>query len=597
MNGKDENVVKNMNKLRNRFQEKMDNYELKKKMYFLFVFCVLLPLIVTDSVIVYNFLDAERAQRKHEMENITSAVEYSFYNSIDSAARIAKSIYMNKSIDEFLEQTYETPLDYFTSYQNLIKDTMLDDSFGLENTRIRMYADNDTIVNGGEFARLEMAKQTPWYAYMEETGKEQFLYFYYDDTNSSLDTKRKSVFVRKLNFYQGSEREKVVTLELDYSKMVRDLVEMNYDVPIFVCLNDKILLSNKGYSNVGMDFSDFNLEKEVAYTRNMSLYGMELQIHILQTNGMIVTEILNNLPLLLLLLVINIVLPLILMTEINRSFTARIEKLGEVFDRVDDERLTLLEDIQGHDEIGALMRNYNRMVLRINDLIQTVYKDKLREQEIDIARQKAELLALQSQINPHFMFNALESIRMHSIIKKEYETADMVEKLAMMERQNVEWSQDCIEIAKEIEFVKAYLGLQKYRFGDRLSYQIEIDDTCKSLKIPRLTIVTFVENACVHGIESKTTPGWIFLRVFQEKEELCIEVEDTGCGMEEEAMKELQKKMTDANIDFLKKKGRVGIVNACLRLKMITNDHVTFGLESEKGVGTMVQIRIPISCL
>ena len=72
-----------MNKLWNRFQEKMDNYELKKKMYFLFVFCVLLPLIVTDSVIVYNFLDAEKAQRKHEMENISSAVEYSFYNSID----------------------------------------------------------------------------------------------------------------------------------------------------------------------------------------------------------------------------------------------------------------------------------------------------------------------------------------------------------------------------------------------------------------------------------------------------------------------------------------------------------------------------------
>ena len=186
---------------------------------------------------------------------------------------------------------------------------------------------------------------------------------------------------------------------------------------------------------------------------------------------------------------------------------------------------------------------------------------------------------------------------MHSIIKKEYETADMVEKLAVMERQNVEWSEDCIEIRKEIEFVNAYLGLQKYRFGDRLSYQIEMDETCGNLRIPRLTIVTFVENACVHGIESKTTPGWIFLRVYQERDELCIEVEDTGCGMEEDAMEELHKKMTDANIELLKKKGRVGIVNACLRLKMITNDHVTFGLESEKGVGTMVQIRIPVNCL
>lgn len=587
-----------MKKIWNIFQEKMDNYELKKKMYFLFLFCVLFPLIVTDSVIVYNFLDAERSQRKHEMENISNAVEYSFYNNIDSVARIAKSIYMNKSIDEFLSREYENPLDYVTGYQSFIKDTMLDDSFGLENTRIRMYSDNETIVNGGEFARLDTIRDTPWYQYMAESGKEQFLYFYYyDGVNSPLEAKRKTIFVRRLNFYSNSKMEKIVTLEMDYSKMVRDLVEMNYDVPIFICLDNKILLSNKGYSNVGTDFTDFQMEKEVAYTKTMSLYGMELQIHILQTNGMIVTEIVNNLPILMMLLMINIVLPIILMAEINRSFTSRIRKLGEAFERVDDERLTMLDDIQGQDEIGSLMRNYNRMVIRINDLIQTVYKDKLREQEIDIARQKAELLALQSQINPHFMFNALESIRMHSIIKKEYETADMVEKLAVMERQNVEWSEDCIEIRKEIEFVNAYLGLQKYRFGDRLSYQIEMDEACGNLRIPRLTIVTFVENACVHGIESKTTPGWIFLRVYQEKDELCIEVEDTGRGMEEDAMEELHKKMTDANIELLKKKGRVGIVNACLRLKMITNNHVTFGLESEKGVGTMVQIRIPVNCL
>jgi len=302
-------------------------------------------------------------------------------------------------------------------------------------------------------------------------------------------------------------------------------------------------------------------------------------------------------PIWLLLLMINIVLPQILVTEINRSFTSRIRELGEAFERVDDEKLMPIENVRGKDEIGSLMRNYNRMVIRLNDLLQTVYKDKLREQEMDIARQKAELLALQSQINPHFMFNALESIRMHSILKKEYETADMVEKLATMERQNVEWSEDCIEVQKEMEFVKAYLGLQKYRFGDRISYQLEMDEECRSIRIPRLTIVTFVENACIHGIESKITPGWIFVRVYQEKENLYIEIEDTGSGMDEQVMDELREKMNHASIDLLKKKGRVGIVNACLRLKMITNDKVTFSLEGERGIGTMVQIIVPLSSL
>lgn len=110
----------------------------------------------------------------------------------------------------------------------------------------------------------------------------------------------------------------------------------------------------------------------------------------------------------------------------------------------------------------------------------------------------------------------------------------MVEKLAIMQRQYVDWGNDSVEIEQELEFVKAYLSLQKYRFGDRLNYNLEIDPECAQIRIPKLTIVTFVENACVHGIESKASPGWIFVRVYKREEQLCIEIEDTGSGIEEQ---------------------------------------------------------------
>ena len=79
-----------------------------------------------------------------------------------------------------------------------------------------------------------------------------------------------------------------------------------------------------------------------------------------------------------------------------------------------------------------------------------------------------------------------------------------------MQRQYVEWGNDSVEIRREMEFVRAYLGLQKYRFGERLSYSLEVEEDCLDIKIPKMTVVTFVENACVHGIEAKTAPGWIF---------------------------------------------------------------------------------------
>ena len=239
------------------------------------------------------------------------------------------------------------------------------------------------------------------------------------------------------------------------------------------------------------------------------------------------------------------------------------------------------------------MRNYNTIVDINNELTNTIYKEKLREQESDLARKNAELLALQSQINPHFLFNALESIRMHSVLKGETETAEMVQKLAVMQRQNVEWHEDSVTIEEEEGFIDAYLQLQSYRFGERISFDIDIEEDCKKILIPKLTLTTFVENACVHGIESKSAQGWIFVRVYKKDSNLIIEVEDTGDGMDEEEVEKLQNRINNVTIEMVREAKHVGILNACLRIKMMFKDRAEFTLESEKGIGMSVIITIP----
>lgn len=587
-----------MYRLRQKIERWMDDYKLKKKLLILYISCVLIPLIVTDSIILYIVIHSEQVKQQHAMENNASAVQYNLSSNVESVAAMAKNIYMNGDIEDFLNQQYEAPLDYVTAYNAFMKNSLLERSMGADNTQVTIYADNETIVNGGEFSRLSTVRETDWYRYLEDSGQNMVLYFYYDDWKSpAVDAKRRIVFIRRMIFFGWESCEKVVKIEIDYSNMVRSLVSMNYDFPVYICQGDKILLSNDGHSSVGQDFETFTRHAEVGYQKEISLYGGELQIYILKGKMSVATQIWENMPLIALLVLINAVLPWILMQLINRSFTLRIQELSRAFESVEREQLQEISGVRGKDEIGGLMQNYNRMAVRINELIQTVYKDRLREQEMDIAKQNAELLALHSQINPHFLFNALESIRMHSILKQEYETADMVEKLAIMERQNVDWGTDSVEIGKEMEFVKAYLGLQKYRFGDRLSYELDVEPDCTEIRIPKLTVVTFVENACVHGIESKTAPGWIFVRIYKEMDELCIEVEDTGDGLSEEMLEDIRKKMQQASIEKLQEKGRVGMLNACLRLKMVTDDTVLFDIESEKGVGTMVQIRIPLNKL
>lgn len=589
-----DNVSDQRQKMTYKFHQYMNNIALNRKLTILYVCCVLLPLVVTDSVVLYIVVNNQHTKQQHAMENEASAIQYSLTNSIEYAAATAKQIYMNEYIERYLNCEYAGPLAYVEAYQDFVKTTLFKGGAGMDNSIITMYADNPTIVNGSEFSQLSAIENAEWYRNFEESGRDTMLYFYYDNENSPVvEAKRKVLFLKRLDFFSGNRCEKFLKIELDYSNMVRGLVRLGYEFPAYVCQGDRVLLANDGHSSVNQNFDQFTMEHKVGVSKEMSLYGSEMQIYILEPETDVVKELWDNMPLIALLILTNAILPWRLMKELNRSLTVRIEQLSQVFDKVEDEKLSQIDEISGSDEIGRLMQNYNRMAERTNDLIQTVYKDRIKQQEMDIARQSAELLALHSQINPHFLFNALETIRMHCVLRSEPEIAKMVEKLAVMERQNVEWATDTVEIGREMEFVEAYLGLQKYRFGDRLSYDLDVERECLNIEIPKLSVVTFVENACIHGIENKTAQGWIFVRIYIEKEELCIEVEDTGNGMEEDEHQRLLEQMRDASIDRLKEKGRVGIINACLRLKMVTDNQVKFALESEKGVGTMVQIRIP----
>lgn len=581
-----------MKKLKRKLEKYLDNCSIRRKLMILYIFCVLFPIIITDSVIIYIVFHTEEVTRQHEMENVASVVEYNLAKSIDNMARTAENTYTNRYIDNFMEKEYETQLEYLAEYQAILKNTIL--YRRQDGTLITMYMDNETIINGGEFHKISTIKDSEWYCHMKENDQDQIIYTYYDDSRRvSPNNERKIIYAKRLDFF-STEKEKLIKLEMDYNKTVRDFMEMKYDMPIFICNDDKIIFSNRGQNSLIMNFEKFPENKKVDYSKKINMYGTDLDIYVLKAEMVVFKEIINNLPTILLLILINVVLPIILMKQINRSFTERLWELSEVFESVEDENLLKLETVKGTDEIGSLMHNYNKMVERTNDLVQTVYKDKLREQEINIARQKAELLALHSQIDPHFLFNALESLRMHCVLRGEDITAKMVEKLALLHRQYIEWGDDWAKISEEIDLVGAYLEIQRYRFGERLSYVLEVEEECETMKIPKLTLVTFVENSCIHGVESKTTPSWIFVRVYKKEDTLCLEIEDTGVGMEEEQLEDLQYKMENASIELLKGGENVGIVNACLRLKIVANNEVVFKIDGEEKIGTIVQIRIPL---
>lgn len=589
-----------MKRIREKLDVYLNNLKIKRKIFLLYFYCVMLPLVLTDTVICGMFIHDEKEAREVRLKNMVKSVEYMMNSAADEAAALSENIYFNKYINEFLNKEFSSGLDYYNQYQELLKDSLFDSSLGTSNAIITMYTDNPTVVNGGRFWKMESIKGKAWYEEFLASGQEIQMYFYFEASGTTnLKLPRKASFVRKLDRYKRDPYQKLLKIDLDYTQINQNLIMANYEDRVYVCKDGKIIFSNSRKLNPQQDFEKIIgvNRKKGEYIESFHLFGQDLDIYAIPKKDIFFQGILQHWLTVVLLILFNILIPCVFMQALRRTFTERLEILNRTINYRGQGKLEEIQGIQGTDEIAVLMRNYNSMVQENNDLIETVYKSRLKQQEINIARQKAELLALHGQINPHFLFNVLENIRMRSVLKQEYETAEMIEQLSIMERQYVEWGTDLLPIQEERKFVEAYLKLQKYRFGNRLSYTIEVEEGCEDYKIPKLSLVTFVENACVHGIEDKAAQCWIFVRVSQKQEELYMEIEDTGSGMPEEYLSILKEKMEHASIEMLKQKGSVGMVNACLRLKMYTEEKVKFVLESEEHVGTMVTISIPVQVL
>ena len=234
------------------------------------------------------------------------------------------------------------------------------------------------------------------------------------------------------------------------------------------------------------------------------------------------------------------------------------------------------------------------MVLKIRNLIEVVFKGKEEKQALELSKKQAELKAIQSQVNPHFLFNTLESIRMRSLIKGEEETADIIGQLAILFRKSMDWGSDYSTISEELSFVEKYINIQKYRFGDKIKYEYFIMEECKNYIVPKLAIETFVENACIHGIETTTKGGIITINITKDDEFLIIEIMDNGKGFDQNKYEEIMKCIEHGDSNMLYEAKSTGILNSFLRFKMFCDGNIQFLIDSNEENGTKISIRIPI---
>lgn len=274
---------------------------------------------------------------------------------------------------------------------------------------------------------------------------------------------------------------------------------------------------------------------------------------------------------------------------ISSTISRPAEVLVRAMRRVESGDLGVNVSLRTRNEIGMLGKHFNHMIRRMNELIKRVY-------ESELVKKEAEVKALQSQINPHFLYNTLSIIDSMASIKKEKEISEIAQRLSDIFRYSISGN-DVSTIREEINQVQRYLYIQKIRYKDKITETIEVAPETEDCLVTKLLLQPIVENAIVHGICRIRGPGHLTVKVYPSDEEtLRIEVSDNGQGMSNDRLQQIRERLREADMHILStepRDGNIGIANVHRRIRNTFGEEYGLSIDTELGRGTQVVLTIP----
>ncbi|WP_440118183.1 sensor histidine kinase [Paenibacillus sp. QZ-Y1] len=575
----------------------LSNIRLRNKMLILYVFFVLIPVILSN-VIFYQVTTANvKSQRMSDLSKAMEQVRNNLTSEIRNAVDISSNLYTDSLLTDMLDKEYAHPIQYVEAYTLYLRKILNTYHSGFHSIQgLTIYVDNTSVLPSGgvEFLNEKIRKSE---AYRQLTVGPQFSPIFI--RWSPEGTHQTFSILRRLDYYATNSgwKEKFVRLDLKTSTIRQIFTNITTPGRLYLVNSadrvDYATDSNVPWTSQNVEYSHIRSqlskqEFEMVYPLSGELTGWKIVG--LFDEREIYRELRQPLHLVILLACLNIILPTWIIIWTTRNIHVRLAHVLEHMRKVKLQRFEPIRQPETSDEIGQLTAEFNRMTTTIHRLINDVYMADIQHKNLELQRRHAQLNALQSQINPHFLFNALETIRMRSLMKDEDETARIIQYMAKIFRNALTWNRDRVSVKEELEYVTCFIEIQKYRFGHKLNYSIELDPEAGQCLIPKMTLLPFVENASIHGIEPLKVGGEIRLRIkLTEKQLICV-VEDTGAGMTEEKINQLL-----AYVQTEDSMGdRVGVQNVIYRLKLIYDHRFHIRFDSTLGKGTRVEIIMPL---
>ncbi len=267
-----------------------------------------------------------------------------------------------------------------------------------------------------------------------------------------------------------------------------------------------------------------------------------------------------------------------------------IKDLKIAMERIQKGDLDTRVQVGTNDEIGFLANGLNQMTLELQNHIQKVYIAEIRQRE-------AEIEALKTQIEPHYLYNTLDVIRMTAITKDDKETAEMIDGLSGQLKYLIGGARDMVTLQAELDSVRNYFKIIKIRYENRFSLEVDVPEELLELKVPQLILQPVVENAVKYGLKPKEEgEGVVAIQGMKSEDRLEITVMDNGIGMTEEKMADVQQLLDsqDTVKHAKSKRASIGLKNVYDRIKLIFGDAYSMEISSFEGIGTIVKYKLPV---
>lgn len=582
----------------------LNRISLTSKIMIIFLGCVILPMLLQN---IFYFSETEANIQREISEKMAGTLN-DIGNKVDAGVSDAISMtvrYHNDArIYECLDKTYGSNMEYLVDYQESVQQIVKNDlPFHLQIDEITFYTDNPSIFNGALVRKLEpfdtaTLGDNPDKWHITALGDNATALAFRVATEYVLHERSERRFIaltRSMGYYREYSRyNKSLRLDLNPSYFNSLLSDTSLFSNLVIADDrGRILFCSNTYNQSGaFDLFDRDSLPQGMIVMERPINGLPLTLYgYYDTNiisGQFRKSVAGVVAISLAGLVIAVVFIFVVGNNISKR-TGQIVKKSKQIARGDFTDDVIRLESEGDDEIASIEKSINQMSGQLRSYIDREYNAKLIQSRLEKETTEAKLMALQSQVNPHFLFNALESIRLNALDSDRVETARMIRHMSKMFRYLVDWDGDIIRLEQELNFLDEFLRIQKYRFGEEFSYSIKVEEEANNCLLPKLILQPLVENACVHGVEATSDKKEIDIAVSIRENMLVLRVEDNGGGISLPRLEALRGMLEGGE----RVCGSVGIYNVYQRLRLHYSASYRFEIDSAAGVGTVCTVSIP----